>query len=467
MLKKTDYNFLKNVNHYLVGFILLIIVRLYLIIKIPLMDKTEARYANIARIMAEINDWIVVQIDYGVPFWAKPPLSTWVSALSLSIFGNSEWAVRLPYLIVSILLALWISKYSNHKNNYFSAFVLFSIPEFYLHSGVVSTDLMLSMSIALIMLSFWEIIINKKSKWNYGLFIAIGLGLLSKGPISLALTLPPILLWAIHFKMMKEILFKLWWVRGILISLIIALPWYLLVELNSPGFYDYFIIGEHFQRYFDSGWSGDKYGRPKQQVLGIIWVFLILLTLPWIILLIRKIFKEFKNMLSNKWQMFLLYWIFWTPFLFTFSKSLIHPYIMPVMVPIALLIADFWNSVKWKKWYYGFSLGLPILLLIIHLSGTVDDVYYNNSDKLFIDKNKTENLPLFTLNKKSYSSQFYSEGKVKLITEKELNKIIIAGDQFQILISQKDLQQLPHEIKNHLETVLESKSKGLYRFINN
>jgi hypothetical protein len=47
---------------------------------IPLLDKTEARYAEIARIMWDTNQWIMPQIDYGIPFWAKPPLSTWLSA---------------------------------------------------------------------------------------------------------------------------------------------------------------------------------------------------------------------------------------------------------------------------------------------------------------------------------------------------------------------------------------------------
>jgi 4-amino-4-deoxy-L-arabinose transferase-like glycosyltransferase len=38
-----------------------------LIAKIPLLDKTEARYAEIARIMWDTNKWIM-QIDYGIPF---------------------------------------------------------------------------------------------------------------------------------------------------------------------------------------------------------------------------------------------------------------------------------------------------------------------------------------------------------------------------------------------------------------
>ena len=71
-------------------------MRLLLNAILPLMDKTEARYAEIARIMYETNNWITPQIDYGVPFWAKPPLNTWLSALSMKVFGVNEFAVRFP-----------------------------------------------------------------------------------------------------------------------------------------------------------------------------------------------------------------------------------------------------------------------------------------------------------------------------------------------------------------------------------
>jgi hypothetical protein len=49
------------------------------------------------------------QIDYGVPFWAKPPMSTWLSALSIKIFGVNEFAVRFPALVISLILLYLLS----------------------------------------------------------------------------------------------------------------------------------------------------------------------------------------------------------------------------------------------------------------------------------------------------------------------------------------------------------------------
>ena len=55
--------------------IVLILIRLVSLGLYPLMDTTEGRYGEIARKMAEMNDWITPWFDTGVPFWGKPPLS--------------------------------------------------------------------------------------------------------------------------------------------------------------------------------------------------------------------------------------------------------------------------------------------------------------------------------------------------------------------------------------------------------
>src|SRR6266542_3370211 len=58
-------------------------------------EPDEGRYAEIAREMIELGDWLVPHFWY-VPHLDKPPLTYWFVALSLSVFGQNEWAVRLP-----------------------------------------------------------------------------------------------------------------------------------------------------------------------------------------------------------------------------------------------------------------------------------------------------------------------------------------------------------------------------------
>ena len=146
-------------------FILLAGLRLFFNALIPLTDKTEARYGEVARLMAETGNWIVPQIDYGIPFWAKPPLSTWLSAGSISLLGDSEFGLRLPYWILAILIAFLMIPYGHKKkiNGLIPGIILFTIPEFFLHAGVLSTDMMLSFSLAITMMGFWEFLHSEKT----------------------------------------------------------------------------------------------------------------------------------------------------------------------------------------------------------------------------------------------------------------------------------------------------------------
>src|SRR4051812_29206889 len=82
----------------------MLLVRIVASVVVPLTDTTEARYGEIARKMLETGDWITPQHDYGVPFWAKPPLSTWLSAGSMKLFGVNEFAARLPSLLLGIAM---------------------------------------------------------------------------------------------------------------------------------------------------------------------------------------------------------------------------------------------------------------------------------------------------------------------------------------------------------------------------
>ena len=77
---------------------ILLVLRVAMIFLMPITDPTEARYAEIARKMVETNDWITPQYDYGVPFWGKPPLHTWVSAAGMKIFGVNHFGAPHPHL---------------------------------------------------------------------------------------------------------------------------------------------------------------------------------------------------------------------------------------------------------------------------------------------------------------------------------------------------------------------------------
>ncbi len=460
--------FSKKISPIAILVIGLLVFRSFMNYSIPLMDKTEVRYAEIARIMAETDNWTTLQIDYGVPFWAKPPLSTWLSAISFKLFGVNEFAARLPYLLLNILVLLLIGRYAKRKglDFFIPALILLTIPEFLIHSGVVSTDTALAFCVTLVMLSFWEAINNKQNhSWKYLFFIGLGLGLLAKGPIIFILTGPPIFIYCMLFKKYKVLWKSFPWIIGILIIGLIAVPWYYLAEQKTSGFFDYFIVGEHFKRFISSDWQGDNYGFPKSQPLGMIWVFLMLFALPWIQLLAIKLWKNKADIFKNKWVSYLLLWLVWTPLFFSISKSLIHPYIMPVMVPIALLITYWWKDITYKKSIIGVGLAFPalafLLFLAVSLSGKKE--YYSNSDKYLIEEHIGDGIPIYHWQNKSYSSRFYTKGNIKAIENNDkLKEKLDSKNPFLIIIPHKKIDQIDRHDMELLKEIDLNYKKGIY-----
>ena len=463
-------------NHIIIvaSIILLLIFRFFLTGFIPLLDKTEARYAEIARLMYETNEWIVLQIDYGIPFWAKPPLSTWLSAISINLFGVNEIASRLPSFLLCIVILIILGKLVKKSGSsfYLPAFILLTTPEFLIHLGVVSTDVTLTFSLTLIMLSFWKAMTNdKKTYWNYLFFFAVGLGLLSKGPIAIILTGPPIFIWCLlDKKRWKQVFTRLPWLIGLLITGITAIPWYILTEKKTPGFIDYFVVGEHFKRFLDTSWKGDLYGFAKTQPIGMIWIFLFIFAFPWIQILFVALWKNRKSIFNDNWISFLVLWLFWIPVFFTFTKSGLHTYILPSVIPMALLLIFYWGEFK-EKVLLRIGLVFPTLVILAFLGLLFSGQFKTlmNTDKFLLKHQQnniaSEQIPVYYWFNKTYSSQFYSSGKVQTIKNlEELDSVMTHQDSFLFTILKKRENAIPEKYKNKF-TFLESNQKtSIYYF---
>ena len=254
-------------NKIIYGLLLIIIVaRIFAMVTLPLTDKTEARYAHTAYLMATTNDWITPYFDIGVPFWGKPPFSFWAEAFFYKIFGLHDFSARIPALIFTLLTLLCIFKYL--KTFYTESTALWGVLVYstflstYALSGAVLTDPYFAFSTTLSMISFIMIVKNRETYWQYLFFIGISIGLLAKGPLTLVLIGGAIVFWILFdFKNRIKELKKLFWIRGTILTTILVVPWYVIAELKTPGFLNYFIVGEHFKRFLDPGWSGDLYGR--------------------------------------------------------------------------------------------------------------------------------------------------------------------------------------------------------------
>ncbi len=421
----------------IVAFIRLLTLGLY-----PLTDTTEARYAEVARKMVELNDWITPWYDYGVPFWAKPPLTTWLAAISLKLFGINEFAARLPYFLLAVLIAWvvwdWVVRSARPRasREAMLAVALMSGTMLYLiASGAVMTDLGLVLGTTLAMRGFWAAFDASESarpKEVWLLFIGIGIGMLAKGPIAVVLSGLPIGIWVLVSGNIFTVWKRLPWIKGTLLSVAIALPWYWLAEMRTPGFWEYFFIGEHWKRFTVTGWAGDKYGTAHATARGAIWLLALAACLPWTVLLPwlaigRKGATQLQASADTQtpkakrdWLIYLLAWGAAPCLFFTMSGNILWTYVLPALPALAILVAG-WLALDARHRTVDAVVASGVLVMALLIASyfikeQVADSW--KSAKTAVAEHRvraTQNQPLLFVGDLPYSASFYSQGKAKAV----------------------------------------------------
>ncbi|MCP5538285.1 MAG: glycosyltransferase family 39 protein [Akkermansiaceae bacterium] len=475
---------------------LLFLLRVLVIIEVPFTDTTEARYAEIARKMVETNDWITPQFDYGVPFWGKPPLHTWISALGMKCFGVNEFGGRIFIFATACALLLilyqWVKRYKGHGYALLGTVILASSGLFYIAMATVMTDLVMTFGTSLCMIAFWNALHppttattrSRNQLWGYLFFIGLAIGLLAKGPVATVLTALPIGLWVLITGQWEATWKRLPWIKGGILTLVIAVPWYILAELKTPGFLDYFIIGEHLQRFSKSGWNGDLYGHAHAEPRGSIWGFILVALMPWTPFVLapltrfQLIFHQIKPA-KNPWGFYLLCWAISPMLFFTLATNIILTYVITGIPACCYLAIELWQARQQPEQFTTpgtarFFAGSVIASLVIFLSLYL--IYINNDD--FIARKsqvllvaKKQELSsqepgglFYWKTRRYYSSQFYSRGNAKRCKlESELAGITTNETRDFIAVNSKKIASIPSAVITHFSPVGTFGELTLYR----
>lgn len=151
---------------------LITIIRILVLIFSPLnLYPDEAQYWSWSQ-----------QLDFG--YFTKPPMIAWIIRLTTSLFGQSEWAIRLGSPLIhagTALILFFIGKQIiDERIGFWSALAYITIPGVSYSCGLISTDVPLLFCWALALLFFLKAL--ESADWKYPFFcgIAIGLGMLSK-----------------------------------------------------------------------------------------------------------------------------------------------------------------------------------------------------------------------------------------------------------------------------------------------
>jgi len=74
--------------------ILFLLIWFYMLGARTLVPSDEGRYAEMAREMVATHDWLTPRLN-GIKYFEKPPLQTWMNAITFELFGLGEWQARL------------------------------------------------------------------------------------------------------------------------------------------------------------------------------------------------------------------------------------------------------------------------------------------------------------------------------------------------------------------------------------
>ncbi len=332
-------------------------VRLATLPAYPLMDPTEARYAEIARKMLETGDWVMPQFDYGVPFWGKPPLSTWLSAGAMAAFGSNALAARLPSLLTLIgcgALVHWLAALRGGRDQALWTVAPFAATALvFIAAGAVMTDPALALGTTLSMAGFWVAVNGAAPARRAGaglFFLGLVIGLLAKGPVAAVLTFVPVGAWTLWTRRWAAVWRALPWLAGVGATAILVVPWYWAAEHASPGFLDYFLVGEHWKRFVEPGWKGDLYGAAHARPRGMIWLYWVAAALPWSLLalgwLARAAFArrdDLRRLAADPWLAYLALWAATPMLFFTVSGNVLPTYVLPGLPAFALLLGELWR----------------------------------------------------------------------------------------------------------------------------
>lgn len=336
---------------------------LFRLITLPfpdLMDTTEGRYATVAKLMLDRDDWVTPWINFaGVekPYLGKPPLHFWLMDIAYLVFGQNNFAARFPSFLsaVGIGISVWITAAAilSIESAIVATCVVASSCLLFFLGGAVILDVTLTLGITIALGSF--IIADRSKIAGYLFFAGLALGVLVKGPLACVLVGVVVVPWALIHKLRLGTwplqLSSLPWIGGILLFLALVLPWYIWAEIRNPGFLKYFLWNENFGRYFKSEY-GDEYGTGHRQPFGAAWGMLVLALFPWSFVFLvvgwyaRKHAFTRSTIVGIAHDPVLLFSAIWAvscPLLLLGAKQYTGTYLMPSIPGFAILAGTLWE----------------------------------------------------------------------------------------------------------------------------
>ncbi len=271
-----------------------------------LLDDVDSIYIEIAREMLQRHDFVTPYID-GIRFFDKPPLMYWLAAGSMRLFGEHDWAARLPLALGVLLLLLAVyalgmrlygavsPSHTPDRGGFYSALAMATALGLYLYTRFYIPDILIALwmtlGVHLFLIALDRAAAARSALWpGLGFGAVLALNLLTKGLIGLVFPLGFVLLYLLLTRQIG-LLRRMSVPLSALVFAAIALPWHVLAALRNPaiamppgeglparaGWAWFYLYNEHVARFLGKRIPHD-YG---QTPVWLFWLYAALWIMPW------------------------------------------------------------------------------------------------------------------------------------------------------------------------------------------
>ena len=318
-----------------------LIVAFVLFYLVPLMTHglwipDETRYAQISQGMLQSGNWVTPHF-MGLRYFEKPIAGYWLIAIGQAVFGDNMFGVRIASALttgLSVWLAWLLASrlWNDPRKSFASALLLMSFGLVAGEAGYANLDPQFAFWVNLSLVALWFAFTAQSQRarlWTWSVLgVACGMGFMTKG--FLAWLLPvlvgvPFALWQ---RRIKDML--CYGPLAVVLAIAVCLPWALAIHHQEPDFWQFFFWNEHIRRFSAS----------DAQHIQPWWFYLPLLlaaSLPWATLLPAALLDAWQQKRQPSIA-FLLLWLLLPLAMFSLSKGKLPTYILPCLLPLALLM---------------------------------------------------------------------------------------------------------------------------------
>jgi dolichol-phosphate mannosyltransferase len=311
----------------------------------PLQEPEETRYAEISRQMLVGGNYLTPELN-DLKYFDKPPLLYWLTMGCYGLFGVHDWSARLASagagFLTVLLVYFWAGRTLGPAAAFWAALMICLSARFVFLSRLLTMNSLLSFLVTGTFAAAHLALTSggRRRLWWLISGIACGLGLLTKGPVVLALVVPPVVLFAWLDKR-SQAAQKKDWTLFLAATFAVAGPWYIWAALQEPGFAGYFFWKHNLLRYL----APFDHAKP-------VWFYLgdcLLGMFPWSILLPLLIAACWRRREGGALHLppavgFGLIAFSWTFLFFSMAGSKRSGYILPAMPLLAFSLGGYLNS---------------------------------------------------------------------------------------------------------------------------